>query len=321
MIVIGSRALYKNNSLLISKERFDKSDIDVIMSTEDFNLWCKNFKNNIVQLVPKRIGKYFAKIKRNNEVYLFEIELREESKSTAFLLDNINDVCSDTYIDNLGTKWNCLKNEYLSLTKQSHLHFPIHFEKNINDYHILKNHLGDFLIDEKMKKYSKLRTEEAEKRFREKHRTPKLNVTNEDFFKISGVSTGRIYVHDDLHEVVKHFDKPVYEMMKNEDKKHLAWCDKDMFNNLPYDHRIKCVQEEAYVIALERYIIPKNMKYWDAYWCYKRSLRRICTTLCSGFFREFAIHHYVDIVNAYDEEFLDKFHHSVSNKTLKPMSF
>jgi hypothetical protein len=205
------------------------------------------------------------------------------------------------------------------LTKKAHLFFPVHFEKNINDYHFLKEMLGDFEITANMLEYFKLRKSEANARFKDKYNTPKLNITNDDFFKVSGVSDGRVYIHDDLHEVVKHFDKPIYEMMKNKENLNMAWCDKDLFFNLPYEYRVNAVQEEAYVISLERYIIPKIGEYDDLLWCYKRALMRICTTLCSGFFREFAVENYNIIIDNFNEEFYRKFTLAIKDKKLLPM--
>ena len=170
-----------------------------------------------------------------------------------------------------------------------------------------------------MDKYYKLRKSEAEKRFKENHRTPKLNISNEDFFKISGKSEGRVFVHDDLHEIVKHFDKPIYEMLKKEENFEMAWCEKDMFFDLPFDYQIKCVQEEAYVIALERYIIPKEGNFEDFFWCYKRALMRICTTLCSGFFRDFAIENYNLIIDQYKSDFYYKYLKAYEDNVLIPM--
>jgi hypothetical protein len=319
MIIIGSKALYSNNASLVNQERLDKSDFDVIMSTKDFSNWYSQFKDVIIELVPRSSNKYVAKILINNVKKMYEIELEEKGTSSAFLLNNLSNVCNNIYVDPLGIKWNSLKLEYLYLTKKSHLHFPVHFEKNINDYHIIKNKLGDFKQTGLMERYFTLRNNEAKKRFSEKHNTPRLNVTNFDFFKISGVEDGRVYIHDDLHEVIKHFDRPVYEMMKKDENFDMAWCEKDMFKKLPFEYRIKCVQEEAYVIALERYIIPEKRNYEDFFWCYKRALMRICTTLCSGFFRDFACDNYLKIVDSYDDVFVDKFNYAVKNDFLKPM--
>jgi hypothetical protein len=319
LIIIGSRALFSRFDDIESKKRLENADYDVIMSYAEFSSWSKKNKNIIKELVPKNSYKYRALILINEKKVLFEIELGEDGHSSSFLMNNIDDVTDLDYVDPLGFTWKCLKPEYLMLTKKSHVFFPVHFDKNINDYHYLKKMLGDFKITDNMAEYFKLRKHEANIRFKDKHSIPKLNITNDDFFKVSGVSDGRIYIHDDLHYVVKHHDVPVYEMMKSKENSNMAWCEKDLFFNLPYSHRIKAVQEEAYVISLERYIIPQIGEYNDLLWCYKRSLMRICTTLCSGFFREFAIENYNNIVENFSEEFYSKFTLAIKNKKLLPM--
>jgi hypothetical protein len=318
LIIIGSKSLYTRFGSEFS-ERIQKSDFDVIMHYKDFNNWIKKFSDNIIDMTPRSHNKYNIKILINNKKTQFEIELGFENTSSLFLLENKDIVTDSIYIDPNGTQWNTLSLPYLMLMKKSHLYFPIHFEKNINDYHFIKSKLLDFNLDEKMKKFFELRKVEAEKRFEKNHRTPNLNVSNEQFFAVSGKAAGRVYIHDDLHKVVKHFDKPIYDMLKYEDKKNLAWCEKDLFNKLPLDYRIKCVQEEAYVIALERYIIPQIGKYEDFFWCYKRALMRICTTLCSGFFRQFAFENYPLIIESYNSSFVDKFKYAVDNELIQSM--
>lgn len=319
MIIIGSRALYSRFKDQYSIERVNKADYDVIMSYDDFNNWITKFNDYIIDMIPKSHNKYNIKIIINGKKNQFEIELGLENTSAKFLLDNIDDVCDLNYIDNNNTEWKCLSLPYLMLMKKSHLNFPVHFEKNILDYHFLNEIIGSFELNENMKSFFCLRKNEADLRFKDKHSTPSLNMTNDKFFGVSGKAVGRVYIHDDLHDIVKHFNVPVYDMLKSEDKKESAWCDKDLFKNLPYDYRVKCVQEESYVIALERYIIPKLGKYEDFFWCYKRALMRICTTLCSGFFREFAQENYVNILDSYSEEFYNKFIYAKENNIIKPM--
>lgn len=321
MIIIGSRALYSKFENESSIERLSKADFDVIMSFDDFNFFIEKFDKKIIEMVPNSHNKYNLKIMINDKKVQYEIEINSNDSSGEFLLNNINVVTDANYTDQLNVEWRCLSFPYLMLMKKSHLYFPVHFEKNINDYHFLKSILGDIELNENMETFFNLRKKESYIKFEDKYSTPSLEVSNEEFFSVSGKANGRVYIHDDLHEVVKHFNKPIYNMLKYEEKKDRAWCEKDLFHNLPYDYRIKCVQEEAYVIALERYILPQFGEYKDFFWCYKRALRRICTTLCSGFFRQFAFENYPIIVNAYNEDFYNKFLYAKNNNLIKPMDF
>jgi hypothetical protein len=59
---------------------------------------------------------------------------------------------------------------------------------------------------------------------------------------------------------------------------------KALFEKAPYDLQIKCVKEEALVIALERFLLPGLSS--DPLIAYKFALVRISTTLTKGWFRD-----------------------------------
>jgi len=80
-------------------------------------------------------------------------------------------------------------------------------------------------------------------------------------------------------------------------------CERELFDRLPFENKVQSVLEEAYVIASERYLLKDDISPRDAF---IKALRRICTTLCSGFFRSFAIDNYFDIVSGYDQGFTSK---------------
>ena len=70
---------------------------------------------------------------------------------------------------------------------------------------------------------------------------------------------------------------------------------------MSYDDKLKCIAEETYVIAIERFLVPKDWKY-PAKLAYMKALKKVCTTLCSGWFREFAICNYPQIVDLFDKQ-------------------
>ena len=312
MIIIGSRAL--THMLTLHGRVTEKTDYDVIMSVEEFMEWQDKYKSYIVSLFPRSANKYKAIVRKNGLKVQYEIELGLEGTSSRFLLDRKGKVCATVGFGFLGEKLGILSLKYQLLTKRSHLIYPIHFEKNVSDYHFLKSVLGDFPQDETMQEYYKLRYDEAATR--NKQRTPKLNVTTEDFFS-SKLAVPNYFVHDHIHEMMAHDGVPMYTKMQPDPK--MAWCSKDMFFNLSHKEQVQCVQEEAYTIALERYIIPQyGEKCNDFFDCYKRALKRICTTLCSGWFRDFAIENYNKAIEWYDPMFAYKFVHSVTMGKISP---
>ena len=89
-----------------------------------------------------------------------------------------------------------------------------------------------------------------------------------------------------------------------------ALCDKRLWTIFPYEDKCKCVLEEAYVIALERKILPMIFGAGKGYTsdeAFDWALMRICTTLCSGWFREFATKNYFIIKKLYNKDYVEKF--------------
>jgi len=299
IIVIGSRAL--------SLRGLDipYNDIDIITNIPT---WFSLSKKDNIKSGVGGFGKVKAKI---NDKTL-EVGFLGTYKSDQWLVDNIDAQWLHTYCDQLKEIVYVPPIELLFLMKKSHVHCDsVHFEKTIKDYHFLKNKFGSG--NESYTPFFEMRKDEAEKRY--KHRTPSLMVSNDEFFNRSKETVGYVFVHDTIHEAVKHFDVPVYEMIKKDFSK--AACEADMFENLPHDYKIKCVQEEAYVIGLERYLLQEvGVSPFDAY---KMAVRRICTTLCSGFFRQFAIDNYFEIIDSYDVDFLKRFEIGYNQGIIKKM--
>lgn len=313
MILIGSRAmlakLHKTNE---REQRLMKADYDVIMSYDEFREWYSKHGEYILSMFPRSSNKYKVSILKNDRKYQYEIELGFEGTSSEFLLSREENVCYGQTEGLFGEPMNILKLQYQLLTKKSHLIYPVHFEKNIADYHEIKDLFPAFTWLDDMKTYYEMRSNEAKMRY--KQRTPNLNVTTEDFFS-SKLPVESYFVHDDIHRIMAHYDRPVFEMMQRDSSK--AWCEKDMFFALPYLYQIRCVQEEAYVIALERYIIPQYGEDCnDHFACYQKAVKRICTTLTSGWFREFAIENYPKVISEYNKDFVSVFESAAISKLI-----
>lgn len=310
MIVLGSKSLHLN--LNNNLARFNKSDIDVVMSLDDFSAFISKNQPFITKMIPTSSTKYSLRLS-DKQIQYYEIEIAFKG-SSQWLLDNQTSISAGIFSDNFGNDFHFVNSEVLYLTKKSHIHYPIHYDKSIADYSLLKT-----VIDvEKVKTYQlyyELRLQETKERINK--RLPTLNRTNEDFFDRSKNVVGYVFEHDDIHEAIKHYERPVYEMMKKDFSK--AWCEKDMFHNLPHEYKVRCVQEEAYVIALERYIILRKGHYKDSQLAYKAALQRICTTLCSGFFRDFAVENYFEILNAYSDNYVSKFKEKLFSGLVKKL--
>lgn len=146
---------------------------------------------------------------------------------------------------------------------------------------------------------------------------PNLRRTKEEFF----ITTGELkyeYDHDSLHEAVAHLDRPMYTYYAVDGEQVLS--DRSKFEGLSSDYeRNLGVIEEAYVLALERSVIPFGTNQDVAFYM---ALEKVCTSITSGWFREWAWEHYSDVVRIYEMDnavasYVTKFNRAVESGVAK----
>jgi hypothetical protein len=300
MLVIGSKAL----SHQLSHLNIKWNDIDLIAYRKDIDYLVNSLK-------PKRV------IDKNGLVSLIDIEPYGyyDSKNVEILVaDGSNSLREylKYYSAELGLKIAPL--EVLYSIKRGHIHFPIKFEKHIGHYAILHDLLKG---QDKLHDLTKLHFEDTQKRLGEL-KTPSLNKSVNKFFNQSNGYVKSYFIHDDIHRIMAHYDKPIYEKMQKDST--LAKCEKELWEQLSFEEKCKCVLEEAYVIALERKILPmlfgKGARFTSQE-AFDWSLMRICTTLCSGWFRQFATDNFFRIKEYYNTQYVEKFLLSYQNGDIK----
>lgn len=206
--------------------------------------------------------------------------------------------------------------EICYILKRGHIHIAgrnqENWEKHMNDMNILKKILqisGNFetLYDEHIKNHKKSTD------LRIKQKTPKLKgVTLDKFFDDYVQKT---YVHDSIHAAIAYNEGiPMFTKMQKGDG--TVECYKALWDTFTYEEQCQCVSEECAVIALERKIIPFEQgsvqKPTHPFIAYKWALYRVCTTLCSGWFRDFAIDNYLEILNMYKSmDYVNKFKQNI----------
>lgn len=281
-IVIGSYALQTRRC----------SDIDIVCYKKDILIeksqWVLENKHTI-------------SFNFNNKK--IECLLADEQESFKLLLDTC------TFTDN----YLIASFELLLAIKQAHIHRAnIQWEKHIHDYTYLRHmfpycstrcipEIPDYTIYDFYKIHKKTLDEVLGKPFK----VPLKNVTVEDFFD-DGVK--KHFNHDWLHTVFAHKEQPIYTLLQVDPK--IVYCDSKLWELLPYEEKLMCVLEECYVISVERFLIRKiknnevitNIESSDAF---KKSLIKVCTTLTSGFFRDFAIHNYFVLLNNYNIKYYE----------------
>jgi hypothetical protein len=178
----------------------------------------------------------------------------------------------------------------LWIMKRSHLFRPLKFPRHIMEFQKIKSRPSPLKKEDLSVLRERIRL--TKQKFGD--RVPTLNKTNQEFFNDK---VTKYYVHDDLHKIVAYTpNSPIYERLKVDSG--LAKCEKDLWYKLSHEDKVNCVREEGYVIALERFIIPKlesGEKHMPMSFAFDAALEKICTTLTSGFFRDFAIDNWQEI--------------------------
>jgi hypothetical protein len=260
MLLIGSRALaYWDETFKVKED----ADWDIICKDED------EVKGLRAQGLRVEVHKY-------------------DDLNNSLIYDSCVIKSTNTLGRTLGLRLEVADLNTLALIKRSHLWRDYQWDKHITHYH---KHLKPHLL------HSDLPHVKERARFtKEKYPQgqPSLNQTNEDFFDDA---VAKVYDHDWLHELAAYYDSPLYTRLKRDDSK--AWCEKDLWDQLLPEDKAKCIAEEAYVIATERYLVRTN---WEFSYrgAYLSALKKICTTLTSGWFRDYAIDSYPEIVSLFD---------------------
>lgn len=305
MLIVGSKALTK--SFTLPDRRVN--DTDVIGTYSDF-LFLKEILN------PKEILEKEKIISLKNITpsdllpdFLtknVEILLSDNSKSLNLYLD----------YDEAHEGIHFASPEVLFSLKKSHIHFPIKFHKHIMDYCFLYEHFkGEDILSE-ITKINFLETEERVGKLK----TPSLYKSTKSFFRQSEKFFKSYFVHDHIHLVMAHGDRPMYEKMQYNLES--AKCEKVLWDKFTFEEKCKCVLEESYVIALERKMIPMIFGSEGAYTAeesFKWAIMRVCTTLCSGWFRQFATDNYTKILKYYKPNYVEIFLESFDKGLIKKL--
>jgi hypothetical protein len=144
---------------------------------------------------------------------------------------------------------------------------------------------------------------------------PKLNVSKDGFFDAVATGVEYTYDHDSIHEAVKHMKKPAYSYFKEDESE--VMVSRELFDKQPHMIKIYSVLEEAYVLAIERSLVPYpgGMTPEEAF---KMALMKVCTSITSGWWREFAWEHYYLVERVYNDTFFKKFQAALDAGIVKP---
>ncbi len=286
---IGSRAII---SIWPDFERYRKAwqkewgfkvsnDYDRIVTHKTYTKFLHDNQDYIIS-VTERAADHFV-VKTDDTVFEFEIA-RPGSSGEFYLQSNIP-----------------LEEKLLSIYS-SHRFMPINWRKHIVTLNFLETMVGR----DKIAKITNQRFRENEVIYGQL-RTPSLNKNKASFFNDKTVAI-RVFEHDDIHKIMAHYESPLFERIKPDPDKVL--CSKDLWHNLSWIDKVKCVLEEVYVIALERKLIPMMFLGKEPYTtkeAFLWALQRVSTNLCSGWFREFASKNALAIFALRNPDYLNVF--------------
>lgn len=293
MLIIGSLAM-KHHGFNV-----EPKDIDYICTFEEFQGWCRDFKEIIRSCVPLDSSHFHVV---TNEGRNMEFEIAWPGSSGDILLDRYGRKDGRTVRAPL---------EVLLALKLSH-----RYKKNSPHHHktmrdIWKLRENGVELDRWLKDWLPLREKETYT-----NSLPKLNVSRVDFFDGDGINY--IYDHDDLHRIVALSDKPAYMQYLKDGSEVLTSNEK--FFSAPEEIRLLGGLEEALVLASERCLIPYNFSTSPSV-AFKMALDKITTSITSGKFREFCWESYYGIEAMYYEldggQYAEKVKEAVDNNSIK----
>lgn len=197
-----------------------------------------------------------------------------------YFLDNNED---DVYLDPV----------FLLTNKAAHAGWDIHWSKTMGDILFLQS--KGVQIDKPL--YKKL-----VKDWTKVHGKKWASLKMKDSTTFFQDAVQRKYIHDDIHDAVAVYDKPLFESLVYEG----VLCSEAGFERLSYEDKLLLVKEEVWVTALERFLIPNDFQYVQqmAYW---RSLKKLMTTMSSGWFKLFMIENYGTLYKNTDLSYIEKF--------------
>lgn len=289
MLAIGSRALiHFFPHLAVSRKPVDT---DFICTIDEYEAFVVENKSVVVAAYPMSAKAMVVKF---NDGRIFEFEIAWEGSTAAAILDYARG-CAFA------------PPEVLLMLKLSHryLRNSPAFLKTMRDIQFLRS------MDVRLNKAMKLILKDREKEtYTYAH--PNLKQAKMGFFDASVQYT---YDHDSIHEVVAVGERPAYTHFQKDNEE--VYTSKEKFNALPLDTRLNAGLEESYVLAIERSLVPfpgaKTPRQ-----AFEMALMKVCSSITSGWFREFCWENYDAIVAKFDESFWDKFQQGLAEGKIRP---
>jgi hypothetical protein len=281
MIILGSHSIQH----ILGRE---SKDIDVLATLPDFQ--------DYLGVNPTVVDKDHVFAKKGNQI--FDCELIWDSglglELARLILSHSQtrfDQDLKAWIPNLNILY------MLKMTHRFKKNSP-HFRKTMNDIHLMRK--AGAIIEPAHMDFFKRRQKETLY-----YEHPNLNRSKDEFFNPE--DNYMVYDHDSIHLTVALYGQPAYESYKTQGNEVLT--SRKMFETCPKHLQLAGVYEEAAVLALERHQIPNR---FAPHYLHSAqiALEKVCTSITSGHFREFAWENYDNVLHMFRNlpNFVENFH-------------
>ncbi len=311
MLLIGSHALIEHVRPLGIELGRRPRDIDVIATFDELTKLTFMLKQHVgIESIPLSPNKTVLKCFDGR---IIEVELAWPDSPARGLLDRHECRSQRLHAPRLlPVSMHFASLDELYTLKMSHRYLKDspHFMKTRSDILRMRT-LGAKIFDPS---WLKAREDET---YWYKH--PKLNVMKKDFFTGDGVHY--VYDHDDIHKAVAHVridsvPTPAYTLYMKDGEE--VKSDRRKFFDHDESVRLFGVLEEAQVLALERSQIPFRGKVSPRR-SFDMALRKVCTSITSGWFREFGWESFDRVEAMYEEDYVDRFWKSVDDGRVRKL--
>lgn len=290
MLIIGSYALQQYNKNIVPK------DLDFMCDSIELDDQLKIFSRLSCYELVTRTDDYChvtVDFSGNGTPMNYEFYIGHSNNSTQQLMEyckawgNSNDVVAELNV--------------LYAIKLSHryLRNSPHFIKTRAHIRDMEK-MGAVITDPVLKEILALREKET---YNYSH--PILDQSKNTFFQDE---VGYIYDHDTIHEAIAVKGIPAYKNYMKDGEE--VMVDKAKFFALDEETKLLGVYEETCVLALERCLIPFGFDHRpkDAFIA---ALIKVCTSITSGWFREYAYDNFYNVIEMYrkfgEDDYVKKF--------------
>lgn len=305
MILVGSRALEMQLKRQDKKLYRPCVDLDYLCTEKEWQVQSViHAHDELVELVERTGNKGHVKMVAGAHI---EFDIAQPGDSTDLLIQYCKANPQSLFLNNGDF---VAPVDVLYLLKMSHRYKKNspHFFKTMNDIHFMRS-LGAKIPPE-LEEVFKLREKET---YNYSH--PNLDVKSKDFFK--GDEVPYVYDHDTIHEAVAVLGVPAYKSYMKDDSE--VMTSKEKFFEQENHIRLLGVYEESCVLALERSQIPFNFEV-PARQSFIMALSKVCTSITSGWFREYAYENFHVVMKFYESmgetDYIERF--KANNHMVKP---